>query len=68
MGTVYVLLMLMWTPSMHTAGAVTSAEFANKASCIAAAQSAEKKFNGWGSTLYWTCEPKDMSSPVVPLR
>lgn len=59
----YVLLMLMWTPSMHTAGAVTSAEFTNKSSCEVAALAAKKKFEGWGTEFYWVCTPKDVGSP-----
>lgn len=54
----YVLLMLMWTPSMQTSGTVSSAEFSSLDKCEAAAQVASSKFNGWGSTLYHVCVPK----------
>jgi len=59
----YILLMLMWTPSMHTGGSVNGVEFADRPSCEAAAQAAKKKFEGWGTEFYWVCAPKDASRP-----
>lgn len=54
----YILLMLMWTPSMHTSGTVSSAEFSSLERCEQAAQAAAKKFDGWGSNLYHICVQK----------
>lgn len=55
---IYILLMLMWTPSMHTSGSVTSAEFTSLEKCNQAAEIAAKKFDGWGSNLYHVCVAK----------
>jgi hypothetical protein len=55
----FILIMLMYTPSAHTAGSVSGVEFANKASCEQAAAVAKKEFDGWSSTLYHVCVPKD---------
>lgn len=59
--TAYILLMLLWTPSQQTSGAVNGVEFANKASCESAAASAKKKFEGPLTTFYWVCAPKNVS-------
>lgn len=56
--SVYILLMLMWTPSMHTSGSIASAEFSSLERCQEAAAAASKKFNGFGSELYSVCVPK----------
>ena len=56
--TIYVLMMLMWTPSMHTSGALATAEFTSKENCESAATIAKKKFDGWGTELYYVCVPK----------
>lgn len=55
----YVLIMLMYVPSGHTAGSITTADFHNAAACQAAGEAAKKVFDGWGSTLYFACAPKD---------
>lgn len=54
----YVLIMLMYVPSAHTAGSITTAEFSNAAACQSAGTAAKKEFDGWGSTLYFVCAPK----------
>lgn len=54
----YILLMLMWTPSMQTSGTVSAAEFSSLEKCEAAAVVAAKTFDGWGSNLYHVCVPK----------
>lgn len=54
----YILIMLMYVPSGHTAGSLVTAEFSNAASCQAAGDAAKSKFDGWGSTLYFVCSPK----------
>lgn len=61
MATVYVLIMLMYVPSVHASGSLGSAEFSDQKSCLSAASAAKAKFDGWGSTLYYVCEPKDIN-------
>jgi hypothetical protein len=56
--TIYILLMLMWTPSVHTSGAVGSAEFTSLEKCEQAAKAAASKFDGFGTSLYHVCVPK----------
>lgn len=54
----WILLMMMWVPSTHASGAVTSAEFSSLVRCEDAAHEAEHKFNGFASTLYYVCVQK----------
>ncbi|UGY23763.1 hypothetical protein HU675_0038420 [Bradyrhizobium septentrionale] len=54
----YILIALMYVGSAHSAGSITTAEFADERSCVQAARAAKEKFDGWASTLYFVCVPK----------
>jgi hypothetical protein len=58
MPVAYILLMMIWTPSGHTAGSISSARFASKPACERAAAAAKQKFEGWQVSFYHVCEPE----------
>lgn len=55
----FVLLMMVWTLSGHSAGSVASAEFATQSACEFAASQARIKFAGFQTSFYYVCVPKN---------